>query len=101
MGPSTCYSDYGSRHKWHWRGIAEPKRARPLGDSAATAHREGGRVWVQQYHAGQTLHIHGTGFLPDGTIVLKLDTGLVLTPLNTAGKAERSTEAESAKAVPI
>jgi len=33
--------------------------------------------------------------------VLKLDTGLVVTPLNTAGKAERSTEAGSANALPI
>ena len=42
--------------------------------------------------AGETLHVHGTGFYPDGTVVLKLDNGLVLSPLNATGQAERSTD---------
>src|SRR5438067_2503905 len=42
--------------------------------------------------AGETLHVHGTGFLADGTVVLKLDNGLVLSPLNATGQAERSTD---------
>ena len=48
--------------------------------------------------SGEILHIHGTGFLPDGSIVLKLENGLALSPLTTTGRAERGTDREAGSA---
>ncbi|MFL5667189.1 MAG: BACON domain-containing protein [Ktedonobacteraceae bacterium] len=44
---------------------------------------------------GEILHVHGTGFLPDGSIILKLENGLVLSSFNTSGRAERGTDREA------
>ncbi|MEO8954724.1 MAG: hypothetical protein ABI396_04055 [Ktedonobacteraceae bacterium] len=40
---------------------------------------------------GNTLHVHGTGFLPNGSVVLKLEDGQVLSPYNGVGQTEHGT----------
>jgi len=40
---------------------------------------------------GKTLHVHGTGFLPNGSVVLKLEDGQVLSPYNGVGQIEHGT----------
>jgi len=66
-----------------------------LGNSKAPAISVSGSSTVP---SGEILHIHGTGFLPDGSIVLKLENGLALSPLTTTGQAERGTDREAGSA---
>ena len=66
-----------------------------LGNSNAPAISVSGSSTVP---SGEILHIHGTGFLPDGSIVLKLENGLALSPLTTTGQAERGTDREAGSA---
>jgi hypothetical protein len=40
---------------------------------------------------GKTLHVHGSGFLPNGSVVLKLEDGEVLSPNNGVAQTENNT----------